>query len=70
MKLNRNTKIAALDVETADVKIDLNGYNLKVSALFVNGEKKKGEFNKDNLSILTGAGSLTIGGPGFSVFVR
>ena len=71
VKLNRNTKIAALDVETADVKIDLNGYNLKVSTLTVNGEKKKGEFNKDNLSMtLTGEGSLIVGGPGFSVFVR
>ena len=70
VKLNRNTKIAALTVESEGVEIDLNGYNLKVSSLFVNGEKKKGEFNKDNLSILTGAGSLTIGGPGFSVFVR
>jgi len=71
VKLTKNTRIGALDIPVAkDVKIDLNGYNLKVSALFVNGEKKKGEFNKDNLSILTGAGSLTIGGPGFSVFVR
>ena len=71
VKLTKDTKIGVLTVADAtDVKIDLNGYNLKVSSLFVNGEKKKGEFNKDNLSILTGAGSLTIGGPGFSVFVR
>ena len=71
VKLTKDTKIGVLTVADAtDVKIDLNGYNLKVSSLFVNGEKKKGEFTAANLSILTGAGSLTIGGPGFSVFVR
>ena len=70
VKLNRDTKIAALTVETEGVKIDLNGYNLKVEALFVNGEKKKGEFTAANLSILTGEGSLIVGGPGFSIVVR
>ena len=71
VKLTKDTKIGVLTVADAtDVKIDLNGYNLKVSSLFVNGEKKKGEFTAANLSILTGEGSLIVGGPGFSVFVR
>ena len=70
VKLNRNAKIAALTVEGADVKIDLNGYNLKVSSFFVNGEKKKGDFTAANLSILTGEGCLIAGGSGFSVIVR
>ena len=62
VKLNRDTKIAALTVETEGVKIDLNGHDLKVASLFVNGEKKKGEFTAANLSILTGEGSLIVGG--------
>ena len=70
VKLNRDTKIAALTVETEGVKIDLNGHNLKVASLFVNGEKKKGEFTAANLSILTGEGGLVVGGPGFSIVVR
>ena len=69
--LTKDTRIGALTVaDSTDVKIDLNGHNLKVVALFVNGEKKKGEFTKGTLSILTGEGSLTVGGPGFSVVVR
>ena len=71
IRLSTNTRGGRVVIaDSTDVKIDLNGYNLKVSTLTVNGEKKKGEFNKDNLSILTGSGSLTVGGPGFSVFVR
>ena len=45
-------------------------FNLKVSSLFVNGEKKKGEFTAANLSILTGEGSLIVGGPGFAIIIR
>ena len=71
VRLTKDTRIGALTVADAtDVKIDLNGYNLKVSTLTVDGEKKKGEFTAANLSILTGEGSLIVGGPGFSVFVR
>ena len=71
VKLTKDTRIGELTVADAtDVKIDLNGHNLKVAALFVNGEKKKGEFTAANLSILTGEGSLVVGGPGFSIVVR
>ena len=71
VKLTKDTRIGELTVADAtDVKIDLNGYNLKVASLFVNGEKKKGEFTAANLSILTGEGSLVVGGPGFSIVVR
>ena len=46
VKLTKNTRIGALDIPdaTTDVKIDLNGYELKVSSLTIAGEKKKGEF--------------------------
>jgi len=71
VKLTKDTKIGVLTVADAmDVKIDLNGYNLKVVALFVNGEKKKGEFAAGDLPMLIGEGSLTIGGPGFAIIVR
>lgn len=71
VRLNKNTSMAALNVETEDVKIDLNGYALKVSSLTIAGEKKKGEFTAATLpAILTGEGSLTVSGPGFAVFVR
>ena len=71
VKLTKNTRIGALDIpDASDVKIDLNGYELKVSSLTIAGEKKKGEFTAANLSILTGEGSLVVGGPGFSIVVR
>ena len=71
VKLTKNTRIGALDIpDASDVKIDLNGYELKVSSLTIAGEKKKGEFTAANLSILTGEGGLVVGGPGFSIVVR
>jgi len=71
VKLTKDTRIGELTVADAtDVKIDLNGHDLKVASLFVNGEKKKGEFTAANLSILTGEGGLVVGGPGFSIVVR
>lgn len=71
VKLTKDTRIGALTVaDSTDVKIDLNGYNLKVVSLTVDGEKKRGEFTKDTLSILTGEGSLIVGGPGFAIIIR
>ncbi|MBO4710176.1 MAG: hypothetical protein J5727_10415 [Kiritimatiellae bacterium] len=71
VKLTKDTRIGALTVaDSTDVKIDLNGYNLKVVSLTVDGEKKRGEFTKDTLSILTGEGSLTVSGPGFAIIIR
>ena len=73
VKLTKNTRIGALDIPdaTTDVKIDLNGYELKVSSLTIAGEKKKGEFTAATLpAILIGEGKLVVGGPGFAVFVR
>lgn len=71
VKLTKDTRIGVLTVaDASDVKIDLNGYNLKVVALVVNGEKKKGEFAAGDLPMLTGEGSLTVSGPGFAIIVR
>ena len=72
VKLTQNTRIGALDIPDAtDVKIDLNGYELKVSSLTIAGEKKKGEFTAATLSgILTGEGKLSVGGAGLSVYIR
>ena len=72
VKLTQNTRIGALDIPDAtDVKIDLNGYDLKVSSLTIAGEKKKGEFTAATLSgILTGEGKLSVGGAGLSVYIR
>ena len=71
VKLTKDTRIGALTVaDSTDVKIDLNGYNLKVVALFVNGEEKKGEFAAGDLPMLTGEGSLTVSGPGFAIIIR
>ena len=71
VKLTKDTWIGVLTVADAtDVKIDLNGYNLKVVSLFVDGEKKKGEFTAGDLPMLVGEGSLTVSGPGFAIIVR
>ena len=72
VKLTQNTRIGALDIPDAtDVKIDLNGYELKVSSLTIAGEKKKGEFTAATLSgILAGEGKLSAGGAGLSVYIR
>jgi hypothetical protein len=73
VKLTQNTRIGALDIPdaTTDVKIDLNGYELKVSSLTIAGEKKKGEFTAATLSgILTGEGKLSVVGSGFTVTIR
>jgi len=70
VKLDRNAKVAELTVESADVKIDLNGCKLKVSALTVAGEKKTGEFNSATLPVLVGEGSLVVAGRGFAIVVR
>ena len=53
------------------MKIDLNGYELKVSSLTIAGEKKKGEFTAESLpAILIGEGKLVVGGSGLAIFVR
>ena len=72
VKLTKNTRIGALDIpDASDVKIDLNGYELKVSSLTIAGEKKKGEFTAETLpAILIGEGKLVVGGRGLAVFVR
>ena len=72
VKLTKNTRVGALNIpDAADVKIDLNGYELKVSSLTIEGEKKKGEFTAETLpAILIGEGKLVVGGSGFAVFVR
>lgn len=66
VKLTKDTRIGSLTVtDAADVKIDLNGYNLKVVALFVDGEKKRGEFAAGDLPMLIGEGSLTVASSSF-----
>ena len=71
VKLTKNTRIGILTVaDPTDVKIDLNGFKLTVSALYVDGVKKSGEFTSANLSILTGDGSLAVVGRGSMIFVR
>ena len=72
VKLTKNTRIGSLDIpDASDVKIDLNGYELKVSLLTIEGEKKKGEFTAESLpAILTGEGKLVVGGSGLAIFVR
>ena len=72
VKLTKNTRIGALDIpDASDVKIDLNGYELKVSSLTIAGEKKKGEFTAESLpAILIGEGKLVVGGSGLAIFVR
>jgi len=72
VKLTKNTRIGALDIpDASDVKIDLNGYELKVSSLTIEGEKKKGEFTAETLpAILIGEGKLVVGGSGLAIFVR
>ena len=72
VKLTKNTRIGALDIpDASDVKIDLNGYELKVSSLTIAGEKKKGEFSAESLpAILIGEGKLVVGGSGLAIFVR
>lgn len=71
VKLAANTRAGAVTIpDSSDVKINLNGCNLKVSSLFVNGEKKRGEFTKDNLSILVGSGTLTIGAEATKIMLR
>ena len=57
--------------DSSDVKIDLNGFRLTVSSLFVDGEKLKGAYTAATLpSVLTGEGTLVVGGNGFAVIVR
>ena len=72
VKLTKNTRIGSLDIpDASDVKIDLNGYELKVSSLTIEGEKKKGEFTAESLpAILIGEGKLVVGGSGLAIFVR
>ena len=72
VKLTKNTRIGSLDIpDASDVKIDLNGYELKVSSLTIEGEKKKGEFTAETLpAILIGEGKLVVGGSGLAIFVR
>ena len=72
VKLTKNTRIGALDIpDASDVKIDLNGYELKVSSLTIEGEKKKGEFTAETLpAILIGEGKLVVTVPGSIYIVR
>lgn len=72
VKLTKNTRIGSLDIPVAtDVKIDLNGYELKVSSLTIEGEKKKGEFTAETLpAILIGEGKLVVTWPGSIYVVR
>lgn len=73
VKLTKNTRIGALDIPdaTTDVKIDLNGYKLKVSSLTIADEKKKGEFTAETLpAILIGEGKLVVTWPGSIYIVR
>ena len=71
VKLTKDTSIEMLTVADGDdVKIDLNGHRLTVSALYVDGVKKTGEFAAGDLAILTGEGSLSVGGRGFAIVVR
>ena len=71
VKLAKNSRVGQLTVaDSTGVKINLNGFKLTVAALYVDGEKKSGEFTASNLSILSGEGSLVVGGRGLSLFIR
>ena len=72
VKLAKDKRIGELTIaDSSDVKIDLNGFRLTVSSLFVDGEKLKGAYTAATLpSVLTGEGTLVVGGNGFAVIVR
>lgn len=70
VKLSGNVKLASLAVESANVKIDLNGYRLVVPSLTIGGSKTKGVYTSANLAMLKGDGSLVAGGRGMIVMFR
>ena len=75
VKLVGNTRIGALDIpDGADVKIDLNGFNLTVTSLTVGGVQKKGAFTAaDSATLgftLTGDGSLRAAQVGMVISFR
>ena len=72
VKLTKNTRVGVLTIaDASNVKIDLAGHTLNAWSLFVNGEKKSGEFTAATLpSILVGEGKLVVRAPGFIYVVR
>ena len=71
VKLDRNVSIGELTVESSDVRIDLNGKKLAVSALTVGGVSYKGTQTSATLpAILVGDGTLEIGETGTVIVFR
>ena len=71
VKLDRNVSVGELTIESSDVRIDLNGKKLAVSALTVGGVSYKGTQTSATLpAILVGDGTLEIGETGTVIVFR
>lgn len=71
VKLDRNVSVGELAIESSDVRIDLNGKKLAVSALTVGGVSYKGTQTSATLpAILVGDGTLEIGETGTVIVFR
>ena len=61
VKLARHLSLADVTVESSDVSIDLNGFELRAEAMTVDGVKLKGKYTAATLGLLKGEGLLEVG---------
>ncbi len=61
VKLDRNFSLGSVTVESSDVSIDLNGFELRAEAMTVDGVDLKGKYTAATLGILKGEGLLEVG---------
>ena len=61
VKIDRNFSLDDVTVESSDVSIDLNGFELRAEAMTVDGVKLKGKYTAATLGILKGEGLLEVG---------
>ena len=61
VKIDRNFSLDDVTVESSDVSIDLNGFELRAEAMTVDGVKLKGKYTAATFGILKGEGLLEVG---------
>lgn len=72
VKLAANTRAGAVTIpDSSDVKIDLNGFNLKVASLTIDGEPVRGTVNATTLpGVIVGEGSVVVAKESTKLIVR
>ena len=72
VKLAANTRAGAVTIpDSSDVKIDLNGFNLKVASLTIDGVSRRGTFTAADLpGVIVGEGSVVVAKESTKLIVR